>query len=403
MAKISTPWSEYTIKKYAGVLDFYKLRGQNIVRKWPDYRNTVWSAGTIAARAAMAASGAALGQVSANVRAVWAGQHVGRRSAWLDVFTAEFIAFWKAASCYPPVLTDFSLEDLGSSTRVNVSFTGGAASQFEVFTLSRVASRLVAKEHRGIAEMCRRLKEVPTGQIPSIYPVTLPVVWGDWQGVYSSGSRQIQGASDWHSTTPPAIAEAWARAGVAEWYYSGNPDFLETCGITHFNFPPLLYQAGVLVEQGLFSGRLEGEEAPGRVQIKVSLGPVGEMAGCVGIGDVDDLKEAVEGEAVYEFGVDGVNMVYDPGWPGMVEPGYNWYFYFGAPHPQFEAPFGDGPDSSMGWAKSAPMSIWVRWGIGGEGGLSVTCPKFGDDGFVHFGLLFDAAGLQVPGPMIVLP
>jgi hypothetical protein len=98
------------IRTLAGVVDFYYWCGVPVARAWPVMKVKERSPAVLASAAAFKNSRSDLRQISPEVRAAWQAIGIGKKAAWLDVYTGSYLKVWKANKILPPVLTGFSVE-----------------------------------------------------------------------------------------------------------------------------------------------------------------------------------------------------------------------------------------------------------------------------------------------------
>jgi len=104
-------FSKQTIRKYKGLIDFYYWKGIPCARKWPDWSHPKLSAGQKASMAAFKQCMIDLKKMTPHVREMWKAFTVGKAPAWVDVYKANYMGYWKIHKSYPAVMVDF--EDLG--------------------------------------------------------------------------------------------------------------------------------------------------------------------------------------------------------------------------------------------------------------------------------------------------
>jgi len=102
------------VRDLHGVVDFYYWRGIPVARMWPRKTSTPPSAAMLGARASFTASRSDLKFIDGATRAAWAIESVGKKQAWLDYYTKNYMWMWKQHQRFPAVVTSFTwtVEDI---------------------------------------------------------------------------------------------------------------------------------------------------------------------------------------------------------------------------------------------------------------------------------------------------
>jgi hypothetical protein len=85
-------------------LDFYYWRGKPCVRAWPARSKIPATPQQIESRRQFIASRADLKNIDSVMRGTMRSLCVGRSSAWLDFYTANYIRYWSTYGIQPPVV-----------------------------------------------------------------------------------------------------------------------------------------------------------------------------------------------------------------------------------------------------------------------------------------------------------
>lgn len=98
--------SREMVRGFRETIDFYYWRGKPCMRLWPRKSNAPATPQQLAARQWFVSSRKQLRLMDETARCGLRLLCVGRSSAWLDFFTANYIRFWSVNSAPPPVVYD---------------------------------------------------------------------------------------------------------------------------------------------------------------------------------------------------------------------------------------------------------------------------------------------------------
>jgi len=98
-----------TVKALAGWIDFYYWKGIPVARKWPDWHNFKMSTGQKRSSAIFANSRTAIKKITPKLREKYRLMTIGKKKAWLDSVTGQYMAYWKNVGKEPSIPINFEI------------------------------------------------------------------------------------------------------------------------------------------------------------------------------------------------------------------------------------------------------------------------------------------------------